>query len=141
MYNNFSQFSTFSPMSSYSQIAGQFGQQNMNQYFPNQTTNSNITFVNGMEGAKAFQMSPNSSVVLMDSENSKFYVKRTDNLGVAKISSYVFSEEEVSHDNFSSPLSTNNISQQTVEEITKKLSDLESRFNNLNDKLAPLLNE
>jgi uncharacterized lipoprotein YehR (DUF1307 family) len=77
----------------------------------------------------------------MDSENSKFYVKRTDNLGVAKISSYVFSEEEVSHDNFSSPLSTNNISQQTVEEITKKLSDLESRFNNLNDKLAPLLNE
>ena len=101
MYSNFGQFGSF-PYSSY---YGGYPAQNM----PNQGNvfnrdfqqgsqpmqqNTNITFVNGIEGAKAFQLSPNSSVLMMDSENQKFYVKTTDNLGVAKITSYSFSEDE-----------------------------------------------
>lgn len=92
MFNNYGQFPTYSAISSYGQIAGQNAQQSPNNYYQNfqpQSSNfnqqTNITFVNGIEGAKAFQMSPNSSALLMDSDNSKFYVKSTDSLGVAKI--------------------------------------------------------
>lgn len=92
MFNNYGQFPTYSALSSYEQIAGQMSQQPQNNYYQNfqpqnQNTSqqTNITFVNGIEGAKAYQMSPNSSALLMDSDNSKFYVKTTDSLGVAKI--------------------------------------------------------
>lgn len=100
MFNNFSPYSTFPVQSSYDRIAGNQPQQMFNPYQPNQPQqpqsfqqNTNITFVNGIEGAKAYRVSPNSSVLLMDSGNSKFYVKSTDGLGVAKLTSYCFLEE------------------------------------------------
>ena len=33
----------------------------------------------------------------MDYDKSKFYVKSTDNLGVTKISSYIFTEDKISN--------------------------------------------
>ena len=56
---------------------------------------SGITFVNGIEGAKGYQLPPNSTVILMDSENSKFYVKTTNNVGLASIEGYKFEKDTV----------------------------------------------
>ena len=41
-----------------------------------------ITWVQGEEGAKAYMVAPGQSVLLMDSENSAFYIKSTDASGM-----------------------------------------------------------
>lgn len=150
MYSNFGQFGSF-PYSSY--YGGypaqnmpsqgnmfnrdfQQGNQPMQQY-------TNITFVNGIEGAKAFQLSPNSSVLMMDSENQKFYVKTTDNLGVAKISSYSFSEDGFSSGNKGKDTAeAANVVQLTNEEyneILQNLADLKKFKADVEDKLKDIL--
>ena len=49
---------------------------------PQQQSGSGILWVQGEEGAKAYMVAPNSSVLLMDSENSSFYIKSTDASGM-----------------------------------------------------------
>lgn len=72
--------------------------QNNNQYQPNfygrvgtPYTNT-YTYVNGLEGAKAFQMLPNQMVLLMDSEKPYFYTKCSNNMGQSTIKIYKFEE-------------------------------------------------
>ena len=149
MFNNYGQFSTYPALSSYGQIAGQNTQQNPNNYYQNfqpQTSNfnqqTNITFVNGIEGAKAFQMSPNSSALLMDSDNSKFYVKSTDSLGVAKISSYSFTEDENLYGSNQPSQDTTNIVQLSKEEydsLVSKVAELEAKTDELSAKISDVL--
>ena len=54
-----------------------------------------IQYVNDLKSAEAYQMVPNSSVILMDSNLPRFYMKQTDASGVATIKSYDFKETEV----------------------------------------------
>lgn len=53
-------------------------QQPVNQ----QQSNSGIIWVQGEEGAKAYMVAAGNSVLLMDSENSAFYIKSTDASGM-----------------------------------------------------------
>ena len=53
-----------------------------------------IQYVNGKESAETFQMPANSSVILMDQNKSRFYMKKTDASGQAIIKSYDFKESE-----------------------------------------------
>ena len=53
-----------------------------------------ITWVQGIEGAKAYQLMPNSNAILMDSENDgRFYIKVSDNVGMCNLR--IFSYEEI----------------------------------------------
>ena len=62
------------------------------RYMPQ--TNNGIVWVQGVEGAKAYQLMPNSNTVLMDSENDGiFYIKTSDNVGMCNLR--VFKYEEV----------------------------------------------
>lgn len=64
------------------QMNTQQSQQNMynapQQPMPIQT---NIEYVNGIEGAKAFMLPPNAQKLLLDSDNPFFYIKTTDQQG------------------------------------------------------------
>lgn len=93
MYNNMYGVA-YNPYQSSYQMAMQ-AQQNMSQV----QAQSSITFVNGLEGAKGYMLPPNSAIVLMDADNSMFYIKSTNNLGIASISSYKFTECNTSEDN------------------------------------------
>ena len=55
---------------------------------------SQIQYVNDRQSAEAYQMPINSSVILMDSNLPRFYIKQTDASGVATIKSYDFKETE-----------------------------------------------
>ena len=59
-----------------------------------QPQTQNIQYVNDIKSAEAYQMPPNSSAILMDSNLSRFYMKQTDASGVATIKSYDFKETE-----------------------------------------------
>ena len=47
-----------------------------------QVQDSNLTWVQGEAGAKAYPVAPNKSILLMDSENSVMYIKSTDASGM-----------------------------------------------------------
>ena len=58
--------------------------QRMNTLYPQQ--NNGITWVQGIEGAKAWQLAPNSNAILLDSENEgRFYIKISDNVGMCSL--------------------------------------------------------
>ena len=61
---------------------------------PVQPQPQSIQYVNGKASAESYQMPNNSSVILMDSEQSRFYIKMTDAAGVATVKSYDFKETE-----------------------------------------------
>lgn len=50
--------------------------------------------VTGMEGARAYQMPPNSAVALFDGGKDVFYVKTTDGAGFPTIRAYSFQPME-----------------------------------------------
>lgn len=53
-----------------------------------------LTRVTGMEGAKAYQMPPNSVVALFDDASDIFYVKSTDGAGFPTIRTFEFYEHK-----------------------------------------------
>jgi len=57
-------------------------------------TGQQIQYVNGIESARAYQLPPNASVLLMDSNIARFYVKQTDASGFSTIKAYDFKEVE-----------------------------------------------
>ena len=60
-----------------------------------QVPQQTIQYVNGKQSAESYQMlGPNSSVILMDSNLPRFYMKQTDASGVASIHAYDFKEVE-----------------------------------------------
>lgn len=65
---------------------------NNQQFFQQQEQPQNLIRVNGLEGAKAYQMSANSTVALFDANNDLMYVKSTDGAGFPSIRTFTFSE-------------------------------------------------
>jgi hypothetical protein len=50
-------------------------------------------WVQGIEGAKAYQLMPNANAILMDSENDKrFYIKVADNVGMCTLRTFSYEE-------------------------------------------------
>ena len=142
MFNNFQQNQSFNNYLPYNSYTANLAQQNANynnQSFQSQT---NITFVNGIEGAKTFKLRPNSNVLMMDSDNYKFYVKSTDNLGIANISSYSFVEDKnlpVENVAASQPSNTGEQNTKLHDEMKNKIDELDSKINELQSKLSEIL--
>ena len=61
------------------------------QYAPPAQANI-YTYVNGLEGAKAFLVPPNGRVLLMDSDNPVFYMKTANAMGQTSIRTFKFEE-------------------------------------------------
>ena len=57
------------------------------------TSTNNIIWVQGIEGAKAWQLNPNSMVILLDSEaEGKMYIKVSDNIGMSSLRIFNYTE-------------------------------------------------
>lgn len=66
---------------------------NGGQYLnPYQAQSSNLIRVNGMEGAKAYQIAPNSTIALFDSNDDIMYIKSSDSAGFPSIRVFTFKE-------------------------------------------------
>ena len=61
-------------------------------FLPQFQQQQSIQYVNGRQSAESYQMPANSSVILMDSNTSRFYMKQTDASGLATIRAYDFKE-------------------------------------------------
>ena len=58
-----------------------------------QEQTQNLIRVNGIDGAKAYQMPANSTVALFDSNDDVMYVKSTDGAGFPSIRTFAFTEK------------------------------------------------
>ena len=59
---------------------------------PQQTFNQGLLWVQGEAGAKSYMVAPGASVLLMDSESSKFYIKTVDGSGVPTMRTFEYKE-------------------------------------------------
>ena len=83
------------PYSNYNMM-GLNGFNNYNQFQPQlnqpQMTTQNLIRVNGIDGAKAYQMPANSTVALFDNNEDIMYIKTTDGAGFPAIRTFAFNE-------------------------------------------------
>ena len=83
------------PYSNYNMM-GLNGFNNYNQFQPQlnqpQMTPQNLIRVNGIDGAKAYQMPANSTVALFDNNEDIMYIKTTDGAGFPAIRTFAFNE-------------------------------------------------
>ena len=87
-------------MNNFNQFMGNAPQKNFMPYFTNNSitgnnaSTNNIGWVQGIEGAKAWQLNPNSMVILLDSEvEGKMYIKVSDNIGMSSLRIFNYVEE------------------------------------------------
>lgn len=83
------------------------------QYYANrnnplvQNQNNRIVWVNGIEGAKAYQIEPNSNILLLDSDiEGRMYIKTCDNIGMCNLR--IFSYQELQPNTQSQQIDTTN---------------------------------
>ena len=58
----------------------------------NQQVNQGLLWVSGEVGAKSYLVAPNSTVLLMDSDSSRFYLKSADNAGMPSLRIFEYKE-------------------------------------------------
>lgn len=117
------------PMMGYQQpTAPYYGTQNPYQPRPNYNymTNSNsINWVQGIEGAKGYRLPENSNAILLDSENERFYIKSTDNIGMATLR--IFDYVEVTNNANTTPAQQVDMSQYvTRDELEALLKEVKA---------------
>lgn len=101
-----------------------------NQYTPNQTIENplnNLLWVQGIEGAKALMIPPNSRIICLDSEiENRAYIKISDELGVTKLRKFNLTEvvdEEIKQDNLSNYVRKDEL-QQLLEDLLPKREEV-----------------
>jgi hypothetical protein len=87
MTNYFSNYQPYNPYNNYMPPAMNIAaQQHM------QPNNVQISFTNGLTGAKGYSVPPNTTIFLMDSDAPQFYIKQSDRNGMCTIKAYKFEE-------------------------------------------------
>ena len=120
-YNNFGQY----PYN--------YMQPQQNAYQPQQQTTQYIplTFVSGIEGAKAFIVAPNQTVYLRDSDSETLFVKTADMQGRYTLKVYNLIPIEEAQKN----LKTNYV---TLESLNALKQDFEEKMNQLSLEIEKL---
>lgn len=94
----------------------------------NQPRLNYYAFVNGIEGAKSFQVAPNQTMMLMDSDSPVVYMKTANSLGQATLR--YFKLVEVNENEVKSPAS----SEFSLESLKKEVEELKAKYNEIASK-------
>lgn len=106
----------------YNQTPMNYGNYGLTPQVPTQPR-SEIIRVHGEEGAKAYQMPPNSAILLLDDTNPILWFKTTDGAGYPTVMAY----DIIPHTNAQEIVAQPNYDYQVLEE---RISKLERRLNN-----------
>ena len=108
-------------------------------YSPAQNQNNNgLIWVQGEAGAKAYLIVPGSTVMLMDSEAMRFYLKSADASGVPSLR--IFEYNELSHGIPVAPQATpleQGITRAEYDELMARYDELSARIDRLSVPEAP----
>lgn len=107
------------------------------QQTQNQQSNNGIIWVQGEEGAKAYMVAPGNSVLLMDSENSAFYIKSTDNSGMPmplRIFDYVERNAKQQMQNIKPNVEY--VTRQEFDALSARINDIMANINNNSESVG-----
>lgn len=85
------------------------------QTVPQQQVNQGLLWVSGEIGAKSYLVAPNSTVLLMDSDAQRFYLKSADNAGMPSLRIFEYSE-------------VTNVPQNAPQALNTDLKDLDGKY-------------
>lgn len=143
-YNNpyMNNYSGYYPQNNYTQPTYNYGYQSQMQpqmtQQPQQTTFMQLTFINGLDEAKAYIVAPNSSIYLRDNNSNKLYIKSCDNTGRSSLEEYNLvkatentsnSNEKVDYNQFV----TTSVFQSMKDEFTAKFEEIEKKLGGTNE--------
>ncbi len=119
-YNNYLYNNSTSP---YQQQSSMPNYQTNNQY-QNKSQN-NIIWVSGKQNARSMQLQPNSTMILLDNQQNKFYIKTTDDIGLGRLRVFNYTEEndnvEQSNTSNGQQINQDYITRKQLEEIITML--------------------
>lgn len=107
------------------------------QQAQNQQSSNGIIWVQGEEGAKAYMVAPGNSVLLMDSENSAFYIKSTDNSGMPmplRIFDYV--ERNAKQQTQNIKPNVEYVTRQEFDALSARINDIMANINNNSESVG-----
>lgn len=100
--------------------------QQFQQMFPQMNNQQNLIRVNGIDGAKAYQMPPNSTVALFDGNEDVMYIKSTDGAGFGNIRMFQFTE--IQNNQTQSQAVVDYVSREEFESLKKEVEDYVKQF-------------
>ena len=78
----------------FNNLNNQFSRNTFPTYQNTSSPTNNIIWVQGIEGAKAYQLNPSSFAIMLDSEvEGKMYIKVSDNIGMSNLRIFNYKEE------------------------------------------------
>ena len=107
------------------------------QQTQNQQSSNGIIWVQGEEGAKAYMVAPGNSVLLMDSENSAFYIKSSDNSGMPmplRIFDYV--ERNARQQTQNIKPNVEYVTRQEFDALSARINDIMANINNNSESVG-----
>ena len=107
----------------------QYQQMQMPQQQPQQTNYLPLTFVNGIEGAKAFIVHPNQVIYLKDSDSNLLFEKKADAQGKYTITA--FELKQVDYNRPTQQPVQAAVNYATIDDLTKVQMRLENMINAL----------
>lgn len=102
-------------------------QQPVQQIQQPQAQGNGIVWVQGEGAARSYLLSPNTSIVLFDSESPAFYIKTTDQSGMPTLRKFVFEEVTGSSEQTAPP--KNETEYVTRDEFDKLKNEIKSLRN------------
>lgn len=102
--------------------------------------NQGLLWVSGEVGAKSYLVAPNSTVLLMDSDSSKFYLKSADNAGMPSLRIFEYTEITNTTQNATQGLNLNEKTLDYKYVTRKEYEDLKSQYEEIMDKLNNIQN-
>ena len=101
-----------------------YGYNNNNYYNPYIPQTNQYAFVNGIEGAKAYQVMPNQTMMLMDNDNPICYMKQSNSMGQSTLR--YFKLVEVSEQELRGQAQTQSdyVLKSDFDALSKKVEDL-----------------
>ena len=133
MTNYFGTFQPYNPYNNYMPPAMNLAAQQSMQ--PN---NVQISFTNGLTGAKGYSVPPNTTIFLMDSDAPQFYIKQSDRNGMCTIKAYKF-EEMAENDAAKIPETIDTTKFVTKEELSVIIQELTAALNTKAEPVKSLL--
>lgn len=114
----------FQFMNPYQPYPDQLAQLRNNQYVPPQNAGGSINWVQGEAGAKAWLVNPGTSVLLMDSETQRFYIKTSDTAGMPTMRVFEYKEITGMPVQETTQNSDSFVTRKEFEELRRKLDEL-----------------
>lgn len=90
---------------------------------PNRQQGNSIIWVQGLAGAKSYLVAPGTTVMLMDSENSMFYIKSADQSGMPTLRAFDY-KERATEQAAPTPAGVDMSNYVTREEMEKRFAEL-----------------